>query len=129
MSELLNHLGSIWYHSEPSDVPYSENLPRPISWFGLFLKQNDSKRDMFLLDIENCIVIERIIVDTFFGFLIGTSLQCCLGMSLHTFLGTFLGILMGTSWQLVLGTLIQCSLGIFLGTSWQTSLGTWKQSR
>ena len=38
----LNHLGSIWYHSEPSDVPYSENLLRPISWFGLFLQQNDS---------------------------------------------------------------------------------------
>ena len=42
MSELLNHLGSIWYHSEPSDVPYSENLPRPISWFGLFLQPNES---------------------------------------------------------------------------------------
>ena len=39
----LNHLGSIWYHSEPSDVPYSENLLRPISWFGLFLHQNDSR--------------------------------------------------------------------------------------
>ena len=38
----VNHLGSIWYHSEPSDVPYSENLIRPISWFGLFLQQNDS---------------------------------------------------------------------------------------
>ena len=38
----LNHLGSIWYHSEPSDVRYSENLLRPISWFGLFLQQNDS---------------------------------------------------------------------------------------
>ena len=24
------HLGPIWYHSEPSDVPYSQNLPRPI---------------------------------------------------------------------------------------------------
>ena len=42
MSDPLNHLGSIWYHSEPSDVPYSENLLRPISWFGLFLQQNDS---------------------------------------------------------------------------------------
>ena len=41
MSELLNHLGSIWYHPEPSDVPYSENPQRPISWFGLFLQQND----------------------------------------------------------------------------------------
>ena len=36
------HLGPIWYHSEPSGVSYSENLPRPISWFGLFLQQNDS---------------------------------------------------------------------------------------
>ena len=36
------HLGPIWYHSEPSDVPYSQNLPRPISWLGLFLQQNDS---------------------------------------------------------------------------------------
>ena len=36
------HLGPIWYHSEPSDVPYSQNLLRPISWFGLFLQQNDS---------------------------------------------------------------------------------------
>ena len=35
-------LGPIWYHPEPSDVPYSENPPRPISWFGLFLQQNDS---------------------------------------------------------------------------------------
>ena len=38
------HLGPIWYHSEPSDVPYSQNHPRPISWFGLFLQQNDSTR-------------------------------------------------------------------------------------
>ena len=36
------HLGPIWYHSEPSDVPYSQNLPKPISWFGLFLQQNNS---------------------------------------------------------------------------------------
>ena len=38
------HLGPIWYHSEPSDVRYSENLLRPISWFGLFLEQNDSNK-------------------------------------------------------------------------------------
>ena len=36
------HLEPIWYHKEPSDVPYSQNLPRPISWFGPFLQQNDS---------------------------------------------------------------------------------------
>ena len=27
------HLGPIWYHSEPSDVPYS---PNQFSWLGLF---------------------------------------------------------------------------------------------
>ena len=42
------HLGPIWYHSEPSDVPYSQNLPRTISWFGLFLQQNDSSRFYYL---------------------------------------------------------------------------------
>ena len=40
------HLGPIWYHSEPSDVPYSQNLPRPISWFGLFFQQNDSSTEL-----------------------------------------------------------------------------------
>ena len=42
------HLGPIWYHSEPSDVPYSQNLPRPISWFGLFLQQNDSSNYQYV---------------------------------------------------------------------------------
>ena len=47
---LMLHLGPIWYHSEPSDVPYSQNLPRPISWFGLFLQHNDSSTGKFLLE-------------------------------------------------------------------------------
>ena len=42
------HLGPICYHTEPSDVPYSENPPRPISWFGLFLQQNDSSKALIL---------------------------------------------------------------------------------
>ena len=25
LNDSLNHLGSIWYHSEPSDLPYSPN--------------------------------------------------------------------------------------------------------
>ena len=25
MSDSLSHLGSIWYHLEPSDVPFSQN--------------------------------------------------------------------------------------------------------
>ena len=41
-SDPFDHLGLIWYHSEPSNVRYSKNLPRQISWFGLFLEQNDS---------------------------------------------------------------------------------------
>ena len=43
------HLGPIWYHSEPSDVPYSQNLPRPISWFELSLQQNDSTNSATIL--------------------------------------------------------------------------------
>ena len=45
---LMVHLGPIWYHSEPSDVPYSQNLPRPLSWFGLFLQQNDSNNSQLV---------------------------------------------------------------------------------
>ena len=40
------HLGPIWYRSEPSDVPYSQNLPRPISWIGLFLQLYDSRAEI-----------------------------------------------------------------------------------
>ena len=42
------HLGPIWYHSEPSDVPYFQNLLRPNSWFALFLQQNDSSNRVWL---------------------------------------------------------------------------------
>ena len=28
------HLGPIWYHSEPSDIPYV--FPKPVSCLGLF---------------------------------------------------------------------------------------------
>ena len=45
------HLGPIWYHSEPSNVPYSENLSRPISWFGLFLQQNDSSKGFLFCSV------------------------------------------------------------------------------
>ena len=52
MGSLMLHLEPIWYHSEPSNVPYSQNLPRTISWFGLLLQQNDSnlknKKVLFL---------------------------------------------------------------------------------
>ena len=33
MTDPLNHLGSIWYHSEPLEISY---LTKPVSWFGLF---------------------------------------------------------------------------------------------
>ena len=54
---LMVHLGPIWYHSEPSDVPYSENLLRPISWFGLFLQKNDSSalKGWSLLQTKVCL--------------------------------------------------------------------------
>ena len=50
---LMLNLGPIWYLSEPSDVPYSQNLPRPISWFGLFLQQNDYRTFFFLTVGQN----------------------------------------------------------------------------
>ena len=43
------HLGTIWYRSDSSDVPYSQNLPRPISWIGLFLKLYDSRIYLLIL--------------------------------------------------------------------------------
>ena len=33
MSDPLNHLGSIWYQSEPSDVPYSPNQYLALDFF------------------------------------------------------------------------------------------------
>ena len=33
MTDPLNHLGSIWYHSEPLEVSYPT---KPVAWFGLF---------------------------------------------------------------------------------------------
>ena len=38
-----NHLGSIWYHSEPSDVPYSPNQFLAVDFFCHFLQQESSR--------------------------------------------------------------------------------------
>jgi hypothetical protein len=40
MSDPLDHLGSIWYHSEPSDVPYSANQFLGWDFFCHFLQQD-----------------------------------------------------------------------------------------
>ena len=37
------HLGPIWYHSEPSDVPYSPNQFLDWDFFCYFLQQDGSK--------------------------------------------------------------------------------------
>ena len=42
-SHPLNHLRSIWYHSEPSDVPYSPNQFLGWAFFCRFLQQDSSK--------------------------------------------------------------------------------------
>ena len=39
---MSNHLGLIWYHSEPSDVPYI--FPKPVSWLALFLPLLKARR-------------------------------------------------------------------------------------
>ena len=41
------HLGSIWYHSEPSDVPYSPNQFLGWDFFCHFLQQDSSRPKFF----------------------------------------------------------------------------------
>ena len=45
MSDPVNHLISIWYHSELSDVPYSPNQFLGWDFFCSFLQQDGSKAD------------------------------------------------------------------------------------
>ena len=42
MSDPLNHLGSIWYHSEPLEVPYFPNQFLGLDFFCRFLQQTGS---------------------------------------------------------------------------------------
>ena len=42
MSDPLNHLVSIWYYSEPSDIPYSPNQFLALDFFCHFLQQDGS---------------------------------------------------------------------------------------
>ena len=44
---ILNHLGSILYHSEPSDVPYSLNQSLGWDFICRFLQQDSSKIRLF----------------------------------------------------------------------------------
>ena len=43
ISDLFNQLGSIWYHSEPSDVPYPPNQFLGWDFFCGFLQKDSSK--------------------------------------------------------------------------------------
>ena len=57
MSDPLNHLGSIWYHSEPSDVPYS-------------LGGRKEKRNLRIYELGKSIILHTIrtlqrLLDTF----------------------------------------------------------------
>ena len=42
MRDPLHHLGSIWYHSGPLEVPYSPNQFLGWDFFGLFLQETSS---------------------------------------------------------------------------------------
>ena len=48
MSEPLNHLKSIWYHSKPLEVPYSPNQFLGWDFFWHFLQQTGSNMDCCL---------------------------------------------------------------------------------
>ena len=45
------HLGPIWYHSEPSDVPYSPNQFLGLDFFCRFLQQTGSKYVLHLIQM------------------------------------------------------------------------------
>ena len=45
ISDPLNHLGPIWYHSEPSDIAYLPNQSLGWDFFCRFLQQSGSSCD------------------------------------------------------------------------------------
>ena len=51
-SDPLNHLGSIWYHSEPLEVPYSPNQFLGWDFFCRFLQQTISRLEKGLLKVR-----------------------------------------------------------------------------
>ena len=44
-----SHLGPIWYHSEPSDIPYSPNQFLALDFFCHFIQQDCSDTFIVLL--------------------------------------------------------------------------------
>ena len=48
MSDPINHLGSIWCHSEPLEVPYSPNQFLGWVFFCRFLQQTGSSRSQWV---------------------------------------------------------------------------------
>jgi hypothetical protein len=49
MSDPLNHLGSIWYHSKPLEVPYSPDQFLGWDFFCRFLQQTGRSKNLFEL--------------------------------------------------------------------------------
>ena len=48
MSDPFNHLGSIWDHSEPQEVPFCPNQFLGLDFFCRFLQQTGSNHSYFL---------------------------------------------------------------------------------
>ena len=78
MSNPLNHLGSIWYHSEPQEVPYFPNQFLGWDFFCCFLQQTGSRTTAYLSNIifndqnlpkHNFMQSETIVVTFSFSFL------------------------------------------------------------
>ena len=49
LSDPLDHLGSIWYHSEPLEVPYSPNQFLGWDFFCRFLQQTGSSEPLAVI--------------------------------------------------------------------------------
>jgi hypothetical protein len=56
MSDAFNHLGSIWYHSEPSDIPNSQNQFLGWDFFCHFLQQDSSSFCNFMASLGRYLI-------------------------------------------------------------------------
>ena len=62
VSDLLNHLGLIWYHSEPSNVPYSPNHFLGLDFFAVSYSKTALICKMFQAVVQGLELVDHSIL-------------------------------------------------------------------
>ena len=102
----LNHLGSVWYHSEISDVPYS--LSKFLGWdFFCYFSHQDGSSKMF--------DHEMIYLSFTFVLILGFILSFILSLTFFLILGLILGFVFGLALLLIFGFTLFFILSVVLG--------------